>query len=249
MFDINFIAYAIDKKNNGLYEDFLIPFTFFSLLFNKNSHVEIIVLDPDNFKNKYNKEIESIKKINSNFLIRKPQYKLNKHWPNTYRFFEAPTVKSKYTYISDIDIIYLEEILNKYLDSWPRDLPYHNRLRSIASCRLTGVTMVKNDKYYTDEFKKCQKKYYDMNYSENDELILGKMCKEIHGLPDINFKYRPIFGIHFSPNRGKGKRMELKTSKRYNETFLNIAKIYQDLFKYRIFNNLLNQLKNDFIIV
>ena len=109
--------------------------------------------------------------------------------------------------------------------------------------------MVKNDKYYTDEFKKCQKKYYDMNYNENDEITLCKMCKEIHGLPDINFRYRPIFGIHFSPNRGKDKIMNLVTSKRYNETFLNIAKIYPDLFKYRIFNNLLNQLKNDFIIV
>ena len=47
MYDINFISYAIDLKSNGLYEDFLIPFTFFCLLFNKNAHVEIIVLDPN----------------------------------------------------------------------------------------------------------------------------------------------------------------------------------------------------------
>ena len=73
------------------------------------------------------------------------------------------------------------------------------------------------------------------------------MCKENHGLPDFSFRYRPVLGIHFSPNRGKDKSMHLKTNKKYNNTFLNIKNIYQDLFKYRIFNNLLNQLENDFI--
>lgn len=51
MFDINFIAYAIDTKNVS-YEDFLIPFTFFALLHNNNAHVEIIVLNPAFFKKK-----------------------------------------------------------------------------------------------------------------------------------------------------------------------------------------------------
>lgn len=258
MYDINFISYAIDLKSNGLYEDFLIPFTFFCLLFNKNAHVEIIVLDPNNFNKKYNKEINSIRKINDNFLIRKPQYKLNKHIPNTYRFFEVPTVQSKYTYISDIDIMYMEDILYKYLDNWPlvapalsttpSYLPYSNMLRTKENCRLTGVMMVKNDIYYTNEFIKCQKKYYNINIANNDELILGKMCEEIHGLPDYSFRYRPIYGIHFSPNRGKDKKMHLKTSKLYYDIFLNIANEYQDIFKYNIFHNLLNKLKNDFII-
>ena len=249
MYEINFIAYAIDLKSDGLYEDFLIPFTFFSLLFNKNSHVEIIVLDPETFKKKYSKEILSIKKINDNFLIRKPQHKLNKHIPNTYRFFEVPTVQSKYTYISDIDITYMENILPKYLKTWPQNLPYHNIVRPPPHNRLSGVMMVESDKYYIDVFKQCQQKYYDMNYRENDEKILYNLCKDIHGLPDNSFNYRPVFGIHFSPNRGKGKTMSLKIIKRYYDNFLNIANKYQDLFKYDIFNNLLNQLKNDFEIV
>jgi hypothetical protein len=248
MYEINFIAYAIDLKNTGLYEDFLIPFTFFCLLFNKNSHVEIIVLDPNNFKKKYSREIESIKEINNNFLIRKPNYKLNNHIPNTYRFFEVPTVQSKYTYISDIDIMYMEIILPNYLKTWPQNLPYHNKVRPDTE-RLTGVIMVKNDEYYTDEFKQCQEKYYKKNKNLNDEYVLYHMCNEIHGLPDNSFNYRPIFGIHFSPNRGEGKRIELKVRKRYYAYFLNIANKYQDLFKYDIFNNLLNQLKNNFKIV
>lgn len=248
MYEINFIAYAIDLKDNSTYEDFLIPFTFFCLLFCKNSHVEIIVLEPTNFKKKYSQEIASIKELNNNFLIRKPQYKLNNHIPNTYRFFEVPTVQSKYTYISDIDMMYMENILPNYLKTWPQNLPYHNIVRP-NSVRLTGLIMVKNDEYYIDEFKQCQKKYYDKNYHENDEKILYNMCKDVHGLPDNSFNYRPVFGIHFSPNRGKCKTMSLKTIKRYYDTFLNTANKYQHLFKYDIFNNLLNQLKNDFKIV
>lgn len=249
VFDINFIAYAVDLKIDTCYEDFLIPFTFFSLLFNKNSHVEIIVLDPDKFKRKYNKEIASIKQFNENFLIRKPQYILNRHIPNTYRFFEVPTIKSKYTYISDVDIVYLEELLPKYLSSWPNNLPYHNILRpNLKYSRLTGLMMVINNKYYTDGFKKCQKKHYDMNVTSNDEVILCKMCKEIHGLPDNNFQYRPVLGIHFSPNRGENKTMPLRTYTKYKDAFLDIATKYPNLFTYPIFNKLLTQLKDKFDI-
>ena len=257
MYNINFIAYAIDLKGKSIYEDFLIPYTFFSLLFNKNSHVEIIVLNPENFKKKYNKEIKLIGKIlnrkikkkykfyktkyemnknpedyknykkysiklkNKNFLIRKPQYKLNKHIPNTYRFFEVPTVKSKFTYISDIDIMYLENILPSYLKNWPINLPYNNKIRKNIR-KLTGLMMVKNNKYYTNKFKICQKKYYETNYRENDEKILYKMCKNVHGLPNQKFSYRPVYGIHFSPNRGKNKRMILENA--YNNIFINAKK-------------------------
>lgn len=248
MYELNFLAYAVDKKSNSCYEDFLIPFTFFCLFFNKNSHVEIIVLDPDNFKKKYEKEIESIKAFNHNFLIRKSQYKLNNNIPNTYRFFESPTVPSKYTYISDIDIMFLEEILPNYIINWPDNLPYNNIIRETDRRRLTGVMMIINDRYYTREFKRCQEKYYSKNTNENDEVILSKLCKEIHGLPDMTFRYRPILGIHFSPNRGRNKCMNLETTDKYNKIFLDITKKYPQLFEYKIFNQLLKQLSNDFII-
>ena len=42
----------------------------------------------------FNLEIAALKKLNNNFLIRCPGFKKNKHIPNTYRFFEIPTVKS-----------------------------------------------------------------------------------------------------------------------------------------------------------
>ena len=299
MFDINFIAYAIDLENDSVYEDFLVPFTFFSLLFNKNSHVEMIVLDPDNFKRKYSKEIASIKEINGNFLIRGPQYKPNRNVPNTYRFFEVPTVRSKYTFISDVDIMCLEDILPNYLSNWPvvgtpptrqgtknnlvanhvpsvlsestetlqtkatptastnglsilnqstTDidnafyLPYSNMIREKHDSRLTGVMMVKSDTYYTDDFIECQKKYYNMNKSHGDEDLLGWMCKEIHGMPDLSFRLQRVYGIHFSPNRGSEKVLGLETSKRYYDLFLGVVNKYRHLFDYDIFRKLLSQL-------
>lgn len=244
MHELNFLAYAIHPT----YEDFLIPFTFFSLHFNKKSHVEIIVLEPDNFKKRYEKEINSIKEFNDNFLIRKPQYPLNNNIPNTYRFFESPTVPSKYTYISDIDIMFLEEILPNYIKYWPDKVPFSNVIREQHSCRLTGVMMVMNDRYYTNEFKECQERFYSKNTNGNDEVILGEMCKEIHGLPDITFRYRPILGIHFSPNRGRNKCMNLETIDKYRQIFLDTTKNYPQLFEYKIFNQLLKQLQDDFII-
>ena len=37
---------------------------------------------------------------------------------NSYRFFETPTVESKYTYIADIDIMFMEDILPLYINNW-----------------------------------------------------------------------------------------------------------------------------------
>lgn len=248
MYKINFIANAIDKNNKSTYEDFLIPFTFFALINNPNSHVEIIVLNKTKFIDKYKTEIDELRKINSNFLIRNLTYKLNKNIPNTYRFLETPVVNAEYTYIADVDIMFIENIIEQYTKNWPLNLCYNNIIRYKNIDRLTGVHMVKTSSYYTTEFKKIQNIYYNNNINENDEIILGKMCKSIHGLPDFSHRFRPVLGIHFSPNRGKNKTMELKTSKKYYDIFCSIKEKYNDMFKFNIFSNLEKQLLNEFII-
>ena len=68
MYHINFIASAYDKPNEDTYQSFLVPFTFFALQTDPNSHVEIIVEDVLAFKEKYNKELAIIQQINNNFL-------------------------------------------------------------------------------------------------------------------------------------------------------------------------------------
>ena len=108
--------------------------------------------------------------------------------------------------------------------------------------------MLKNKEYYTNKFFIIQDKYYKNHKKENDEIILGKMCKEVHGLPNFNHRFRPIYGIHFSPNRGINKSINLETSKKYYDIYMEIKSNYEEFFKFKIFEKLTNQLTNNFII-
>lgn len=216
----------------------LVPFTFFALLHNPNSFVELIVKNKIKFKETYNQELLKLKKICGNhFMIRNFSFKLNRHVANTYRFFEVPIVKGKYTYIIDIDIMILDNISESYLKNWPDPkIPYNNIIRP-ASNRLTGVHFVKTKEYYTSKLLQSQTTWYK-NKPLNDEMVLYNICKESHGLIKKNFQWRPILGIHFSPNRGPTKSMDLETSKKYYDKYMNITKQYSELFQFDIFNNL-----------
>lgn len=145
--------------------------------------------------------------------------------------------------------MYLEKnIVNLYEQEWPQNLPYNNMLRNKDTVRLTGVFILKNKEYYTQKFYKIQDKYYKNHKTENDEIILGKMCKEVHGLPNFNHRFRPIYGIHFSPNRGVNKIMNLRTTQKYYDTYMKIKSNHEELFKFKIFEKLTKQLSEDFII-
>jgi hypothetical protein len=189
-----------------------------------------------------------LEQINKNFLIREPTYPRNKHIPNTYRFFEKPHVDSVYTYIADIDIMFLgNDMVHQYESHWPNNLPYNNMLRIENNFRLTGVHMVKTKEYFTDQLIKCQQKYYH-GAIDSDENILGKMCSEVFGLPDFSHRFRPIYGIHFSPSRGANKRIELYVYRNYYNQFMEIKGKYKELFELEIFKKLVKQLEEEFII-
>jgi len=266
MYDLNFIACAVDaydaggagrKDNTGVlwsdnkwrYQNFIIPYTFFALMNNKNSHVEMVVEDVEKFKIKYKNELEELNKIErikNNYLIRKMKFKRNNNIPNVYRFYEVPTVKSKYTYIGDIDIMIMEDILPEYfLKFWPGKLPYNNMVRKPNKINITGLQMVKTDKYFTKDFIDCQERQYLKNLGcndnvLNDEFILGQMCKEIHGLPPNSYRFRPDCGIHFSPNRPSCTVCFLK----WENIYFKLLKSYEKLFSFDCFRNLTEKMKN-----
>tara|TARA_Y100000741_G_C18188915_1_gene532664 strand:- start:212 stop:1048 length:837 start_codon:yes stop_codon:yes gene_type:complete len=245
MYEVNFIANAIDKVNSFKYQKFLIPYTFFALMNNKNSHVEIVVEDVEKFKAKYKNELEElnkIEKIKNNYLIRQMKFKRNKNIPNVYRFYEVPTVKAKYTYIGDVDIMILEDILDKhFLKHWPGKLPYNNILRRPNHVNITGLQMVKTDKYFTEEFVACQKRHYLKNWNGNDEFILGQMCKEIHGLPSFNYRFRPEGGVHISPNRKLCKVW----FKEWENKISKLSKSYEKLFSFDCFKFITSNIKKN----
>ena len=247
MYLINFIASAVGK----IYEEMIPPYIFFALSNNKNACVEVIVEDSDRFTKTYEKELAVIRSLRGDhFIIRNFSRPLTYHMVNTYRFFEVPTIKAKYTYICDIDIMLLESIVDKYLHTWPSSasghLPYNNMVRR-GKEKLTGVHFVITDKYYTNELKRNQELLYNSPFMI-DEDILYNLCAMTFGLPDLDYAYRPILGIHFSPNRGNGKIMDLVTSFKYHDLFLKATQKNSSIFKYPIFSRLIKSLNTDFKI-
>jgi hypothetical protein len=243
-YELNFIASAIKP----LYEDMAVPFLFFALTSNKGCHVEIVVENPTQFSKKYRKELDyCLELYGSNFIVRSYQNPIaTAHSPTAHRFFEVPTIPAKYTYIADIDIMFLEEVLASYLNNWPAGLPYNNILRNPGEIRLTGVHMVETDKYYTSDFITVQKSKYSSVKDPRGEIILGEMCDDVHGLPPFSHRFRPILGIHFSPNRGRDKRMSLICLTKDQKTFLSIRAQHPTLFALPIFDRLYKSLMNDF---
>ena len=253
MYDVNFMVYAWDPPGTTLYSSFLIPYAFFVLHTHKNSHVDLLVSDVTAFKKLFHEEIAELQKYNTSFMIREPRFGRNRHPPNTMRFFEKPSVPATYTYITDVDIMFLDDtLLSSYKDNWPQGLPYNNMLRSTDSVRLTGVHMVKTEEYFTQALDESQKKHYELDHDENDEVTLGHMCAEAHGLPSYDHRFRPIHGIHFSPcrrNKENWQNMGLRTTRAYYDKFMEIAQHHNDFFGLSTLQELVRQLVEEFDVV
>ena len=115
-------------------------------------------------------------------------------YPNSIRFISQPTIKNKYVYITDIDIfIFVENFyLNLIDDMKKRKSPYSNVVRPNTT-RLTGLHFIEYDAYYPIPKQK--------NYLINDEMLLYNIVQSKGIKIDKTSNYRPVFGIHASPNR------------------------------------------------
>lgn len=252
MWDIVFLANAIGQK----YEAFLIPFAFFALSTHPNGFVEMVVESVELFKQRNHKALETLSTIHSRFCVRTMKNKVcrKRHVPHTYRFFETPQERGKYTYIMDVDVMLLENIIDQFVNNWPIGCVVNNMIRcdenGSSVRRLTGMHMVQTDLYYTEALQKEQLNAYQRTHSNtNDEFILHNMVQKCHRLPPVSHRFRPICGIHFSPNRGRGKRMELCTSKHYAQIFHMYATRHPKLFDLPQFAHLSQQLKEEFHIL
>lgn len=214
-----------------------VPFIFFSLLSEKSAHVELIVRDVNKFNKKYQRELSAIRQYNDNFLIRQPT--CTRSGVNSLRFFEIPTVDSKYTYITDIDVLNLDQCVSLYEEFWPVDLCYNNILRPTSQPKLSGIHMCRTREFYSKEYKDILRSTPETN---NDESILGQMCQTVHGLPSKEHNFRPILGVHFSSNRGPEKRLPLRVMSIYKNMFIDASKQYSELFEFDVFKNLLTML-------
>ena len=114
---------------------------------------------------------------------------------NSVRFVSQPKIKNKYVYFSDTDIfVFVDNFYLELIDDMNRrKIPYSNIVRPNNKC-LSGLHFIEYDSYYPITFQKNFNLYYD-------EELLYNIIKEKGIKIDYNIKYRPVFGIHASPNR------------------------------------------------
>lgn len=114
---------------NSKYHQFVLPFIWFAAQFNHDSAFEILFTDEisNEVENgvKYLKECLPI----SDILLRKINTNIV---PQKLRFLETPTYNSTYTYISDIDILICESILDFHKNNLI-DNCYHNVIRGYCN--------------------------------------------------------------------------------------------------------------------
>ena len=148
-------------------------------------------------------------------------YKNNKVLSNSVRFLSQPTIRNKYVYITDIDIFFLEKNFYLYLidDMIKRKSCYSNIVRKNSTKkRITGLHFILYYKYYP--VPKLD------NYNINDEHLLYNIMKKKNIIIDYDTEFRPVFGIHASPNRPKvssGKVIGWG-AERYRQKWINYCK-------------------------
>lgn len=235
---------------NGIYKEFIPLFILSHLYHNEDCFVEIGVdtmLKPDILKslqvitnfypNKFSIHVMDFGPV-------KVEGKSYNSIPNTIRFFHTPKTKSKYVYISDIDIICLRKELTDIhvKDMEKLNLPYSNIVRPVKDQshphrRLSGLHFTTYDSYYPlpnyDDL--CQK-----GLLQHDEVFLYELVKKRY--PNFNTEntYRPVHGIHVSPNRNptgamnwgmpnwKNQWYEFRNSKEFKDLEPTLTKMIKE---------------------
>lgn len=205
MSDICFLA-----QGTGSYFRFLIPYALFALFHHPGACVEMIVDRPLLFSNTHKKELKVLRNTfgDASIIVRKNNHSNRNVHVGTYRFLHLPNTKKKYTYIGDVDIVILENIIPFHEGMLAKyGLPYSNIVRK-GQKRLTGLHFVNTQRYYSQRFRMAANA--SLRPRVLDEFILFDMCKRLHGIiPTKNPAERPAHGIHMSPKRGMNKQMKL----------------------------------------
>ena len=113
------------------------------------------------------------------------------------RWLIEPKIKNKYIFIGDIDIVYLiDNYYDNYLiDMFNRTSCYSNIVRP-NSTRLSGVHFSKWNCLYPILLPK------NCNLMMHNENLIFIRLKTLGINIDYQTKFRPIFGVHMSVNRG-----------------------------------------------
>lgn len=211
---------------NKKYEDFIPLFIHSILYHNESADVEIGVesLSLDN-KTKGSIKFLKDKYPNNKIIIREVSFGTNNIdgvsygiIPNSVRFIETPTIVNEYVYIGDIDIVVLEKDLSViHINNMKETgLNYSNIVRPYDNSnmkRLSGLHFTKWNSYYPIP------KYINLakeGLLNHDEVLLYRLVSTKNEISELS-QFRPVHGIHMSPNRKSDAALGWGLSKWKNE--------------------------------
>lgn len=185
---------------NRPYEDFVPLFVSSVLWSNPGSHVEVGLEDVSEIAKTPLLDAMS-EAFGDAYTVRDVAWHTSagrKILPNSVRFVTEPAVKADYIYISDIDIVTLNpNIVAQHVQHMAAtSLPYSNWVRTDTT-RLTGLHFAAFDfQYPLPDLSDL------LAERMNDEMLLFKIVKRKLGHDPVSQdRFRPVHGIHISPNR------------------------------------------------
>ncbi|WP_424140845.1 hypothetical protein [Roseomonas chloroacetimidivorans] len=192
-----FLTYA-----NYRYESFAISYILSVLSHVDNSVVEIFVDDVPAFTKRFKLALDAMSELfgGERFRISRVDHALlkGKTLPNSIRFLVTPTSSAEFVYIGDVDIIVLErDILARHLRFMQHTgLPYSNSVRFTDRSRMSGLHFSYFKAYYPVP------DVSDLDTQRlNDEMLLRILCERKNYPIQDKVWFRPVHGIHASPNR------------------------------------------------
>lgn len=178
--DLTFLT-ACDKK----YLNFIEPYVYFADLSNPGCHFEIFVPDKSEVKtNNPNVTFNNLPNGHSDVL----------------RYIVEPTKPTRYTYITDIDILHTELVQPFHINFIEKTgNTFSNVKRTNKNERMSGLHFVETDKWYKD----TEKARGDASKTGQDEHTLYKIIKQAYpnAILSESLMNRPVHGIHCSVGR------------------------------------------------
>ena len=205
--DLCFLC-AVDEG----YEHFVAPSIASAAITYPECAFEVIFTQGDKGIDRVERELAGVRKLQTSGeldvepLLRRPSPTLAEGRADIIRFLEVPKIRRTYTYITDVDVIYVvPELVDHCTHHMPSGLPYFNSRRvtkdGVERHMLTGLHFVVTEPYYSVIERDVPGKFWPSYISRgHDERILYQMCSTLIGLPPEDYTHRPMFGSHLTPS-------------------------------------------------
>lgn len=217
-FDTAELTFVVTANNN--YNFFIEPFIAFCNESNPGCNIEIWTDKPKDFD--YSNNNVKINLLPSNYHVA------------TYRYILEPSIKTKYTYISDIDIMHTELVQPFHLLHMQQtSLPFSNirRANKGRTNRMSGLHFIETEEWYS----KTKAIREHISPTGQDEEMLFQIVNSAYDISKVSqgLSNRPVQGIHCSVG---GKPRKPYASVGWEITSQKIAFFENVVKKYGVFN-------------